>query len=168
MPLGHLPLWALGDFWHRAYSAFGQVWRRILERVPFPHRIRERINCILDQMLAGLRAFHDRRRLFGFLTLTAIIWFCDAVGVKVGMYALGLHISISVCYLLITALGLGSALRSTPGYVGIYQFVGVSVLMPFGFSKDNAIAFILLSQGMQYVGTAIWGLLGLAWRPIST
>jgi hypothetical protein len=139
------------------------LWRRIVEKVPFPHRIRERINRILDQVLAGLRAFHDKRRLFGFLALTAIIWFCDAIGIKVGMYALGFHISIAVCYLLITGLGLGSALPSTPGYVGIYQFVAVSVLTPFGFSKDHAIAFILLSQGMQYVGTAIWGLLALAW-----
>ncbi len=139
------------------------LWRRAIEKVPFSHRIREQFNRILDQILAGLRAFHHRRRLFGFLALTAVVWFCDAIGVKVGMYALGLHISISVCYLLITALGLGSALPSTPGYLGIYQFVAVSVLTPFGFSKDNAIAFILLSQGMQYVGTAIWGLLALAW-----
>ena len=139
------------------------LWRRSIERAPFPQQMRERIDRILDQITAGLRAFHDRRRLLGFLTLTAVIWFCDAIGMKIGMYALGLHISISVCYLLITGLGLGSALPSTPGYVGIYQFVAVSVLAPFGFSKNNAIAFILLSQGMQYVGTAMWGLLALTW-----
>jgi glycosyltransferase 2 family protein len=58
---------------------------------------------------------------------------------------------------------LGSALPSTPGYVGIYQFVAVSVLVPFGFTKTNAIAYILLAQAMQYVLFSFWGPIAL-WR----
>jgi uncharacterized membrane protein YbhN (UPF0104 family) len=46
--------------------------------------------------------------------------------------------------------------------VGIYQFVAVSVLVPFGFSKTDAIAYILLAQAGQYVLTAFWGLLAFA------
>jgi hypothetical protein len=61
---------------------------------------------------------------------------------------------------LITGLGLGSALPSTPGYVGIYQFVAVSVLVPFGFSRTDAIAYILLAQALQYVIITALGLIG--------
>jgi uncharacterized membrane protein YbhN (UPF0104 family) len=60
-------------------------------------------------------------------------------------------------------LGLGSALPSTPGYVGIYQFVAVEVLTPFGFSRASVIALMVLVQVLQYVSTGLWGLMAL-WR----
>jgi hypothetical protein len=46
--------------------------------------------------------------------------------------------------------------------VGIYQFVAVTVLTPFGFSRTDAIAYILLAQAVQYVDITFWGLLALA------
>ena len=60
-----------------------------------------------------------------------------------------------------TGMGLGSALPSTPGYVGIYQFVAVTVLTPFGFSRTDAIAYILVAQALGYVVIGIWGSIGL-------
>jgi hypothetical protein len=66
-----------------------------------------------------------------------------------------------MAYLLLTGLGLGSALPSTPGYVGIYQFVAVEVLTPFGFSRASVIAYTLLLQALQYTSTGIWGLFAL-------
>ena len=42
----------------------------------------------------------------------------------------------------LAALGLASAAPSTPGYVGIYQFVAVSVLAPFGFVREQALVFV--------------------------
>ena len=64
-------------------------------------------------------------------------------------------------FLLIASLGLGSALPSTPGYVGIYQFVAVTVLGPFGFSRTDAIAFILVVQALTYVVIGFWGSMGI-------
>jgi uncharacterized membrane protein YbhN (UPF0104 family) len=110
-----------------------------------------------------MRTLHDVRRLSGFLGLTALIWPLDAFAtISVGA-ALGLRIPIPVGFLLIAGLGLGSALPSTPGYVGIYQFVAVAVLTPFGFSRTSAIAYILVAQALGYVVIGIFGALGL-WR----
>jgi len=113
--------------------------------------------------LRGLRAFHDARRLSGFLALTVLIWCLDALGTVIGGAALGFRIPISVAFLLVAGLGLGSALPSTPGYVGIYQFVAVTVLTPFGFSRTDAIAYILVAQALMYVVIGFWGSIGL-WR----
>lgn len=76
---------------------------------------------------------------------------------------MGMSFTLPMACLLITGLGLGSALPSTPGYVGIYQFVAVEVLTPFGFSRSSVIAFMLLLQVLQYLSTGLWGLLAL-WR----
>lgn len=77
--------------------------------------------------------------------------------------ALGLRMPITVAFLVITGLSLGSALPSTPGYVGIYQFVAVTVLTPFGFTRTDAIAYILVAQALMYALIGFWGALGL-WR----
>ena len=94
----------------------------------------------------------------GFAALTVTIWLSDTVSVMICGRGLGLELSFPVAMLLITAIGLGSALPSTPGYVGIYQFVAVTVLVPFGFSKDAALALILVAQAVGYATVLLLGL----------
>jgi uncharacterized protein (TIRG00374 family) len=140
-----------------------RFWKHLLDRAPVPDRFRGKLKHILEQVLFGLRAFHDARRLLAFLGLTAVIWFLDAVGSILLARSLDIHLTVPMAYLLITGLGLGSALPSTPGYVGIYQFVAVTVLMPFGFSRSAVIAYTLLLQVLQYLSTGTWGMFAL-WR----
>lgn len=134
--------------------------RHLLGLLPIPHTLRDKLRHGMEQVLIGIRSFHDPGRLFRFLGLTMVIWFGDGLGTIAGMKALGMNVTLPLALLLITGLGLGSALPSTPGYVGIYQFVAVSVLTPFGFSRTDAIAYILLAQALQYVVMTVWGLIG--------
>lgn len=135
--------------------------KTLLHRIPIKERQRDKFIAIFDHILAGIRAFHNTGRLSRFAGLTICIWFSDALSTLAGMQALGFHCDLPVAFLLLAGLGLGSALPSTPGYVGIYQFVAVSVLTPFGFSRAGAIAYILLAQAVQYVLIGFWGFLGL-------
>jgi glycosyltransferase 2 family protein len=134
---------------------------KIIQWAPLPRAIRPKLSSAIAHSLRGVGAFHHRRRLFGFVTLTVLIWSLDAVGTVVTGSALGLRIPIVVAFLLLAALGLGSALPSTPGYVGIYQFVAVTVLTPFGFSRNDAIAYILVAQVLMFVVVGFWGSIGL-------
>jgi uncharacterized protein (TIRG00374 family) len=143
--------------------AFEAFWCRFLACVPLPHRLGAQVQRALRQVLQGIRSFHDRGRLARFLLLTAVIWCLDGVTTLVGARAIGVSVSVPAAFLLVAGLGLGSALPSTPGYVGIYQFVAVSVLTPFGLTRTDAIAYILLFQAMNYVVVLSWGLTGL-WR----
>ena len=73
-----------------------RLWHRLLERAPVPERFRGRVKQILEQILSGFRAFHDARRLLGFLGLTAVIWSLDAVGAILAARSLDLHIIILI------------------------------------------------------------------------
>ena len=139
----------------------GGLLNALLKRFPMPARLRELLLGLTEQVLMGLSAFHNWGRLAGFILFTALIWTSDAVGVIVGAYALGLQISFPVALLLLTGLGLGSALPSTPGYVGIYQMAAVTVLTPFGISRDGAMAYILVAQALGYLVIVAFGLPGL-------
>ncbi len=139
----------------------GRWLEKILGKLPLPGGLRNRLIHLAGQILLGLRAFHSWQRLAGFVALTILIWLTDAASTMIGARALGLEIRFPVALLLLTALGLGSALPSTPGYVGIYQFVAVSVLTPFGMSKDDALAYILVAQALAYIVVMAFGLPGL-------
>jgi uncharacterized membrane protein YbhN (UPF0104 family) len=54
-------------------------------------------------------------------------------------------------------------LPSTPGYIGVYQFVAVSVLVPLGLTRSEALAFIFLFQINTYIVICGWAALGM-WR----
>ena len=138
----------------------GPVGRAVIERAPLPGSLRPRLVAAMEHGLRGLRGFHHGRRLTGFLGLAVVIWVLDAAGTVIGGAALGLRIQPAAAFLLIAGLSVGSALPSTPGYVGIYQFVAVSVLTPFGFSRAEAIAFIVVTQALGYVVIGLWGGLG--------
>jgi hypothetical protein len=105
-----------------------------------------------------MRAFHNTGRFLGFAAMTILIWVSDALGTMIAGRALDLSLSFSMAMLLITGLGLSSALPSTPGYVGIYQFVAVTILVPMGVAKSAALAFILVVQAYGYVVTLLLGL----------
>lgn len=142
---------------------FEWLARAAIERVPLPHAFRPRLIAMTEHGLHGMRAFHDARRLLQFLALTVVIWSLDSLAAVIVAAALGFAMPVPVAFLLMASLGLGSALPSTPGYVGIYQFVAVTVLTPFGFSRNDAIAYILVAQALSYIIVAIWGSAGL-WR----
>jgi uncharacterized protein (TIRG00374 family) len=134
----------------------------IVARLPIRPSWRTRLVEAIHHGLAGLRAFHDAGRLASFLGLTAIIWAGDATSTVVAASALGLHMTFPAALLLLASLGLSSALPSTPGYVGIFQFVAVTVLVPFGLSRTDAIAYILVAQALNYVIIGVCGSIALA------
>src|SRR5260370_775777 len=114
----------------------GDLAGRLLRRIPMPAGLRHRLLELAAQILLGLKTFHSTKRLAGFGFWTAMVWSMDCVTVILGAHALGMDLPFQVALLLIAGMGLGSALPSTPGYVGIYQFVTVSILTPFGFSSS--------------------------------
>lgn len=137
--------------------------RRLVERLPGPAGVRLRLLDVLANFLSGLRALGRPSRAAGFAGLTVIIWFMDAFGSMVGARAFGLELTLPAALVLLAGLGLSSAVPSTPGYVGVYQFVAVTVLVPLGYARSGALAYITVSQGIGYVAFTVWGLLGL-WR----
>lgn len=136
---------------------------KLLRLLPLPNTLANKLVSILEQFLLGMRALHSPARAFGFIGLTVVILFTDAMFSITVAQSINTLLALPQALLLLAALGLSSAAPSTPGYLGIYQFVAVTVLPPFGFSQNQALAFIILYQAVNYLVYIIYGLLGL-WR----
>jgi hypothetical protein len=134
---------------------------RILGRLPLPDKISQTISQQTVRFLVGMRSLQNARRMLAFVGLTAVVWLVDGLGSTIAARIISQTLSLGQALVLLAALGLSSAIPSTPGYVGVYQFVAVTVLPAFGFSRADALAYILISQVLGYVVVSFWGLLGL-------
>jgi uncharacterized protein (TIRG00374 family) len=142
------------------------VYRRAMVPVArqlVPARFHARLAVLASQFLLGLGALRHPRRGLAFIALTALIWILDVVfAVTVG-HAFGLPLFAPQAMVLLAALGLASAVPSTPGNLGVYQFVAVTVLVPLGFLQDQALALIIGLQAVVFGVEIVWGTLGLWW-----
>jgi len=139
----------------------GRLPYRVLDWTPLPRRAKAFLAPVLDNAIGGLRAFHDLRRLTAFVVLTGAIWTIDAYATMTAARALGLQMPLPLCFLVLSAMGLASAVPSTPGYIGVYQFVAVVLLTPFGYRRSDAIAFVIVLQATSYTVNALWGSIGV-------
>lgn len=132
-----------------------------LDLLPMASGLRTRLRALLSHFMLGMRVFHHTGRAVRFLAFTGLIWAIDGFTALAVSEALDLPLQFNHMLLLVAALGLASAVPSTPGFVGVYQFVAVSVLGPFGISRDSSLAFILLFQAVVSGCVLVWGLAGL-------
>jgi len=119
---------------------------QILSLLPISGPVRDGVTRVIAGVVTAMRQFHQPARLCAFVSLTGAIWLVDGVTALLAGASLGLALTWPMVLLLNSALGLGSALPSTPGYVGVYQFVAISVLTPFGVSNSSALAYIVIGE----------------------
>ena len=135
----------------------------LVNRLPLPQKINALVINFTSRFILGMHALQKPRKLFTFLAYSTAIWTLDAIlAVLVGA-AFNISIPIATAFIIIAALGLSSAIPSTPGYIGVYQFAAVTVMTPLGYRLEDILVFILAYQALGYVGLGIWGGLGF-WR----
>ena len=154
---------ALGAVALLAAPHMGGFANNLIARLPVSTVLRGKIEHFTTNFLTGAGALQNWSRLALFMVFSLGIWTLDMLcGLSVAR-AFGLNLGPFQVFILLAALGLASALPSTPGYVGVYQFVAVAVLVPFGLSEAQSLAYILGYQGVNYVVITLWGLIGL-WK----
>jgi uncharacterized protein (TIRG00374 family) len=126
---------------------FGKQMETVIAKLPLPsNSLKQKLSDLAGQFLRGLGALVHARRALAFGLLTLLIWLMDAAGMVMIGFMLRVPISLPQSFVLLAGLGLSSAIPSTPGYVGVFQFVAVVVLGPFGFPPADAVALVLFSQ----------------------
>ena len=95
-----------------------------------------------------------------FLSVSLIIWLSDTLWYLLAGMMFNIQLNLALALILIASLGLSSAIPSTPSYVGVYQFVAITVLMPFGYNQSQIITYITAVQIISLLQVAFWG--GLA------
>ncbi len=144
---------------------FSHVFASLARRMKLPRLLVHKIFDVLHGIGTGSRSLsHHPGRITAYTVMTAAIWILDAVAILCLAYALRDSLSFPQAMLFLAALGLSSAIPSTPGYIGIFQFIAVAVLVPFGISRTHALAIILIYQITTILQELLWG--GLGWSAL--
>ena len=137
-----------------------------LSRFSFYRKIQQPVEKLINHLSDGFQILRDKGIMLRFVLFTILIWFVDAANLLVAGSIFNLKLTLPIAFVLLAAMGLSSAIPSTPGYVGVYQFVAVLVLVPLHYSQETAVAFITVMQITGFILIAIWGGIGVLFFPI--
>jgi glycosyltransferase 2 family protein len=136
-----------------------QVALRILDLFlrPAPSGIAARVRGLAVSFINGLGSLGGvgaTLRVFG---LSCGAWLCEAGMYYTLMYAFPLTPSAPLAILTTAVANLGTLIPSTPGYVGVFDYVGRSVLAQFGIPEEVALAYVLVVHAALIVPVTLLG-----------
>jgi uncharacterized protein (TIRG00374 family) len=105
-----------------------------------------------------------RRHLVIWLGLSLVAWAIWAVAALLVARSLGIDLSLTEALFVTAVLNLGSAVPSSPGYVGTYEWLGVASLGLLDIDHESALAFTILVHAAWYVPTTLFGAVALGTR----
>jgi hypothetical protein len=134
---------------------------------PFPERIRRAIVKLLQSFAGGLAIFRSRRNMALAAVLSPLVWLPNAAMIYLLFEAFGIHLSVSVAFVLLVALCIGVMIPSAPGFIGTIQYVSVAVLGLFGVAHGQALSFSLVYHACIFAPVVVTGLACLAIEGVS-
>jgi uncharacterized protein (TIRG00374 family) len=135
---------------------------RMSAHLPVRNSLRAGLVHIWREFFTGSRAIQNHGIAAAFGLLSLAVWAMDTMTILVLAAALKLTaMTPALALLLVVALALSSVTPSTPGYLGVWQLVAVSVLGPFAIAQSEALALVLILQGVIYLVVTPFGLIGL-------
>ena len=105
-----------------------------------------------------------RRHIVAWLGLSLAAWVTWAGAAYLVARSLGIELSLPEALFVTAVLNLGSAVPSSPGYVGTYEWLGVASLGLLDVDHEQALAFTILVHAAWYVPTTLFGAVALSFR----
>jgi len=127
------------------------------------YRTRERrghrslVRRIVRDALEGLADPIDRLRAITLAGVSLVTWAIWGLAAWLVAQALGIALSPVEAIFITAVINLGVAIPSSPGFIGTYQWLGVSALTLFDVPTDQALAFAILMHAVWYVPTTLVG-----------
>lgn len=131
-------------------------------------RLRETPARLVVDMLAqastGVRSLRDPRALSLYVAYTVVIWASNSVLFWLLVRAFHLDVPLSAGFLLTGVLFLGMAVPSSPGYLGVFDYLMVLTLGLYDVGHVDAVAAALAAHFINFVPVTLVGLALLAWH----
>ncbi|MEW6516900.1 MAG: lysylphosphatidylglycerol synthase transmembrane domain-containing protein [candidate division FCPU426 bacterium] len=115
------------------------------------------LHAQLDKFLQGLKLLESPGQLLQVLGFALAGWLAWTSVVYVCFLALGLPLNFMAAMFLIVVLNFGLMLPSSPGGLGIFEFMIILGLGPYGISKEAALGLGFTFHMLQYILTLIVG-----------
>ncbi len=145
--------------------AFRPDWgRRVTRRVLgwIPRLDAERWAQALDGLFEGLAPLRSGRRALALLAWSVITWACVVAYYGAFLRAFLPQPPVLAAPFLVCIVGLGMAIPSSPGAMGVFHAVArYGLTVPFGVPVEQAVTIAFAMHTFQYLLGCLLGLVGL-------
>jgi hypothetical protein len=131
--------------------------RRLITRLPFPHRVRE----LYDRFEEGVFGALGLKSLPLLVVITGLIWATEAMRLFLVVEALGfpdVHLGISGAFFVALTASLLTAIPLTPAGIGIVEGAVVGLLtVVYNVPQTEALAIVLVDRAISVLSVVIFG-----------
>jgi uncharacterized protein (TIRG00374 family) len=114
-------------------------------------------------LIDGFAVLRTQGALLGLILWSLLAWTCSALINYFVMLAFDPHLPFTAAVLVLCVTVLGMTVPSSPGYIGVFDYLTVVALSLFAVEKDLALSYALVLHALLYVSMSLMGLLSL-WR----
>lgn len=138
-----------------------------------PRRWATRILMLLGNFSSGADVFHRARGGLAVSGLSAGVWFFAGVGTLLWLKAFHLAVPWHAGFFVLVVVNLGSAIPSSPGYIGVYHFLAMLALSLWVPDRNATLAYAIGTHALNMlanVGFGSWFLVreGLSLKGLKT
>jgi hypothetical protein len=116
----------------------------------------------LAGVLAGLSSLREPRRLIPVVGWTAAVWILAVASIYCGARAFLLAVPVSTAVFVLAALGLGVAVPSSPGQIGVYEGTARYAFMLAGVDAAQGLAIGVIVHAINLLAVVAFGAIALS------
>lgn len=139
----------------------------IFSKLPMPAKIKNFIINLFEKFADGLIMLRKPGVFFTTFFFSVLIWIIESAFLVITAYACGINISILGGIFVVIIIGIGAILPTAPGYIGAFEFMGVTALAALGVDKESAFACIAIFHFLQLIVIFALGFASLIFAKIS-
>ena len=137
----------------------------IVPRLGFlPAAVTRRLDASGRAFIGGVSAVLRASHLARFAAFTILIWSLEVATVWLIARAFALALGPLDVLFVMLAITLGTMVPASPGYVGTFEFFGLSALQLIGISGAAALGFVVTLHAAVLLGSSLIGAACLAWQ----
>jgi uncharacterized protein (TIRG00374 family) len=120
-----------------------------------------------QKALSGLEVFRRWDVHLELQALSLAVWFLGALNNYLVLLALDLALPVVSAFLLLAVLQVGGLVPSSPGKVGVFQYLCILALSLFSIDKSIALTYGILLYFVAYGTPVVLGILFLWWGGVN-
>lgn len=125
---------------------------------PFPYWLSENAIQLILSFVEGIQSLRRGKLLISVIALTVSAWLMEVVAAHFALRVFGFSLPFYAPAFLLAVLGLGAAVPSSPGLVGVFHFLVILSLGVFGVPRAPALTFAIVYHALGYLLISSLGL----------